>query len=199
MGLRLITAPASPVLTLAEAKEHLRVTHTAQDALITALEKAATQNAEGWLGRALIDQTWELVLDAFPTTNHKEIEIPKPPLIEIVSIIYDDAAGVPQTISALNYFVDNVSQPGWVVPTGSLTWPVALDAINSVRVRFRAGYLDNSSPPVANVPDDIRSAIKLILGALFEYRELQLAGQSPDMPWAAENLLRRHRVELGMA
>ena len=200
MGLRLITPPAE-TLTLEQAKAHLRYVDDDEDALITALVKSATQNVEQFTGRALIDQTWELVLDAFPTTTDElEIKIPKPPLIEVTQIEYDNADGDQIIISSGDYYVDTVSEPGWVVPQGTLTWPTTIDAINSVRVRFRAGYLNTDSPPTAAVPDDILAAVKLMLGTLFEHREVQVVGSTAvRLPWGIENLLRPHRVLLGMA
>lgn len=200
MALKLITSPASDAITLAEAKAHLRVVDSDDDTYISAIVKASCANVEAWLGRALIDQTWDLYLDAFPTTNDLEIKIPLPPLIEVVSIIYNDTAGVEQTVNSANYYVDTVSQPGWVVPVSSFTWPTPLDAINSVRVRFRAGYIDTSSPPQNSVPFDIRAGILLAVGSMFENREQVVVGTiASKLPWGAENLLRPHRVLLGMA
>lgn len=197
MGLRLITPPATDPVSLAVAKAHLRVVDSENDTIISALIKASTTNVEAWLGRALIDQTWDLYIDGFPTA---EIKIPLPPLIEVLEINYDDSDGNIQTVNAADYYVDSVSQPGWVVPAGNLTWPTTLDAINSVRVRFRAGYLSEDSPPVENIPFDIKAAILLNLGSLYEHRETVVIGQiATHLPWGAENLLRPHRVLLGMA
>jgi uncharacterized phiE125 gp8 family phage protein len=203
MGLILISPPATDPITLSEAKDHLRVTSSDNDALITQLIKAATRYAEKFLGRALIDQTWDLYLDSFPTSGQKEIKIPLPPLIEVIQVAYDDGAGIEQTVGVDDYYVDSVSQPGWIVPQGGTSWPATLDAINAVRIRFRAGYLDNGSPQQQNVPDDIRAAIKLTLGALYENREQVIAeaGRTTAiaLPWGAEQLLRMRRVELSMA
>ena len=197
MGLKLITPSVTNAITLIEAKAHLRVVTSDDDTYIGAITAASCANAEKWLGRALVDQTWDLYLDEFPD---EEIQIPLPPLIEVVSIKYDDMAGVEQTLSPSSYYVDSASQPGWVVPAGSLSWPTTIDAINSVRVRFRAGYLDSSSPPVAVVPEDIRAGILLTIGSLYEHRETVVVGTiSSQLPWGVENLLRPHRVLLGMS
>ena len=200
MGLKLISPPAAMAVTLDEAKAHLRVSGTDQDTLITAYTQAAINNVEGWLGRALIDQTWDLYLDAFPSNADLEIEIPKPPLIEVLQIAYDDSAGNEQFVDVNNYYVDTVSQPGWIVPQGNLLWPTPIDAINSVRVRFRAGYLSTDSPPVNAVPEDIKAGIKLTIGNMYEYREDQGVGNNAfKLPFGVEQLLRHHRVLLGMA
>lgn len=201
MGLKLITPPAEWPITLEEAKAHLRVDLDVDDDddLIEALIEAAVDYCDGptgWLGRALIDQTWELVLDSFPACD-KEIKIPMPPLIEVVSIKYDDASGAEQTLETSAYTVDTVSEPGWVLPVGS--WPSIFDGVNAVRVRFRCGYL-GGSPEAETVPGAIKAAIKLILGNLYENRETIVVGQSVDeIPWTAQALMRKHRIHLSMA
>lgn len=203
MALRIITPPPAEPLTLAEVKEHLRVTTTNEDSIIAAYLAAARQSIEGpdgFTGRAFVAQTWELVIDEFPTA---EVKIPLPPLREVVSIKYDDGNGDEQTLDPSLYYVDDVSEPGWIVPV-TAGWPSTLDAINAVRVRFTAGYApDTGVSPTdygANVPDNIKSAILLLVGSLYENREEVVAGTTlTELPWGVEALLRPSRVQLGMA
>lgn len=202
MALKLITGPAAEAITLEEAKQHLRVVDTDEDSLISIYIRAARQwceGPEGFLGRALVTQTWDLVLDSFPTA---EIKVPLPPLQEVVYIKYDDTAGNEQSVSATNYYVDNVSEPGWVLPTAD--WPSTINAVNSVRVRFKAGYPEDTgvSPPdiAANVPFDIKAAMLLLIGSMYENREEVVAGVTlSQLPFGVQALLRPHRVNLGMA
>lgn len=197
--LKLISAPATDPITLDQAKMHLRVIENDEDALISSLIKAATQHAEAFTGRAFIDQTWDLYLDAFPNGDDLGIEIPKPRLIELVQLAYDDASGSTQIMPTTDYSIDAVSEPARISPVAS-TWPTAGESVNAVRVRFRAGYQDASAPDPNAMPEDICAAVKLILGTLFEHRELQVVGTNVmKMPWSAEQLLRQHRVLLGMA
>ena len=198
MAVKMISPPATYPVTVAQAKAHLRVVDDDEDALIELLLASATRHAEQFLGRRLIDQTLELTLDEFPLN---EIKIPYPPLIEVVSIAYDDGDGNEQTLSTGEYTVDNVSQPGWVVPVSSGSWPTTFAGINAVRIRYRAGYLDEtSSPPVANVEHDIVAAILLTLGSLYAHRETVVIGVSAtSLPWGAEQLLRLHRIDMSMA
>jgi len=199
---KLISAPASYPISLVEAKEHLRVgaSTTDRDNYINGCIAAATDYVEQFLGRRLIDQTWELYLDAFPTTGDMQIKIPFPPLISVLQVAYDDPSGFEQIIATGNYYVDNVSEPGWVVLQTVTTWPTPIDAINSVRVRFRAGYLSTGSPQVAAVPPAIKQAILLLIAEMFEHRETSVVGAIVSaMPWSAEQLLRQYRILLGMA
>ena len=204
MALRMITAPSVEPLTLEQVKAHLRVSHSDDDSTIEIYMRAArmtVEGPEGFLGRALVTQVWELVLDAFPAN---EIKVPLPPLQTVESIRYDDPDGNEQVVSTLNYWVDNVNEPGWVVPTAGVPWPTPLDAVNSVRVRFIAGYSPTSdSPPDlrANVPFDIKAGMLLLIGSMYEHREENVVGVTApaSLPFGAEALLRPRRVQLGMA
>src|SRR4030067_860491 len=103
----------------------------------------------GWLSRsrkreqkktrnnmsALITQTWELYLDAFPAW---EIRVPKPTLQSITSIVYTDTDGILQTLAGSMYLVDNKSEPGRITPAFGEVWPVTRAQINAVIVRFVA-------------------------------------------------------------
>lgn len=57
--------PASPVVSVSDAKAALRITHDDEDALIGALVAAATQHLEGYGGvikRALVTQSWRVAV-----------------------------------------------------------------------------------------------------------------------------------------
>ena len=126
MHLKLITPPSGEPLTLAEARAHLRLDvsgsppSSPDDALLTTLITLARQNfdgRDGWIGRALMTQTYDLLLDGFPG-NHmfdylyrgqphfrmgrhrreEAISIPLPPLQSVASIKYVDTNGVLQTM-----------------------------------------------------------------------------------------------------
>jgi uncharacterized phiE125 gp8 family phage protein len=200
LSLKPISPPAYAPVTLTEAKLHLRIDHAEEDTLIEQFIDAATGHVDGprgFLGRALIDQTWDLYLDRFPT---REIKIPLPPLIELISVTYDDTGGVATILDPSLYSIDDVSEPGWIVPVNS-SWPSTFDGINAVRIRFRAGYVDNSfSPAIGEVPADIRSAILLYVGSLYANRETIIVGVSAmEIPWSAEQLLLRRRIDVSLA
>lgn len=198
MAIRLITEPAFEPVTLEEAKLHLRVDHTEDDLLISEYIKASRMFVEKFTARALVAQTWELVIDSFPSS---EIQLPLPPLQSVESIKYDDSAGVEQTLGTTQYEVDTVSEPGWVVPviTG---WPSGtFNGINAVRIRFVAGYASANSPPIDTVPSSLKSAILLQVGNFYANRESQVVGTIVNqLPTGGIlHLMRQYRVALGMA
>ncbi len=196
-GLRLITAPAMEPINLIEARLHLKLDATGSpaahpdDSIVTSLITAIRQHLDGRdgrLNRCLISQDWELVLDEFPSN---EIRIPLPPLQQIFSVKYDDVNGAEQIFPSSDYVVDTVSQPGWILPKTGKSWPATMDTINAVRIRFKAGYGDAA----ANVPTPIRQAMLLMIGHLYENRELVTIGHiAPELPFTAEALLSAYEV-----
>ena len=95
-------APAEEPVTTAEAKLHLRVDHGDEDAYIDTLVATARQHIELVTRRAMVDTTFTLKMDAFPT----EIRPPRSPLSSVSSITYVDTDGATQTLSASVYSVD---------------------------------------------------------------------------------------------
>lgn len=193
MRLRLIAAPATEPVTLAEATAQVSGFGTANDAILGALIVAAREHLDGRkgiLGRALMPQTWELLLDNFPvgvtlggseqlrisvTTRDRElrnaryiIEIPLPPLASVTSITYTDTAGVLQTLPTSVYAVDTASEPGVVSLKYGQSWPATRTERNAVTIKFVAGYADS-----ATVPQALKAAMKLHIADLFENRERQ--------------------------
>jgi uncharacterized phiE125 gp8 family phage protein len=175
-GLLCITAPSEEPIDLLEMREFLRVTNHAEDRLIRQLMRDARQEFDGpaaWFGRALVTQTWDLVLDAFPLPNARPeceaanrkaaILLPLPPLQSVTSVKYLDANGVQQTLDPTAYQVDTRSEPGELMPAYGTQWPTARSgAANAVTVRFVAGY----GPPPA-VPEPIK--VWIMRAAAFRY------------------------------
>ena len=172
--LRTVDATTEP-LTTAEAKTHLRVTISADDAYIDALVKACRQTAEKELRRSLITQTWERTLDAFPTTANAEIRLDMPPVIAITSVKYlESVAGTLLTLNATSYTLDSKSEPGWLVPAYGYVWPDTYATINAVTVTYTAGY----GAAAADVPQAIKQWILVHVGHYYENREATMPGVS---------------------
>ena len=166
--MKLITPPTVEPITLAEARTHLRVTHTDEDALITSLISVARADAENELQRSLITQTREIARDAFPAA----IELTFGPVIAVTSVKFDDPAGIEQTLDPATYRLDTFRLSGWIVPDPDYSWPETRQHVNAVRVRYVAGY----GPAASDVPAPIRQWILLRIGTLFEHRESVAAG-----------------------
>jgi uncharacterized phiE125 gp8 family phage protein len=70
MKATLITAPTIWPVTVQETKEHLYVDGNDHDVVIDGVIKAATRQMENWTRRAIMTQTWEYYLDAFPGDDY---------------------------------------------------------------------------------------------------------------------------------
>lgn len=146
MTLKLIDEPGTEPLTLAEVRRWLRINDdfTADDVDLLDLITAQRVQAEHETGRSFLSTTWEAVYDAFPV---RELFLQAPlPVSSIVSIKYLDTTGAQQTLDSGAYVLDDASTPAFVLPATGLSWPVTIDAINAVRVRFVQGWSSASNP-----------------------------------------------------
>jgi len=197
MALKVTVQPTVEPVSLTEAKSHCRVDIDDDDILIQSYIKAARIYAEGLQNRAFVTRTYELWLDGFPYGHYpygRGIEIPMPPLVSVTSIdIYatDNTKTTDTTLT--NYFIDTKSEPGRILLAYSCLWPTTvLRPANGVCITFVAGY------GVAEVvPENVKAAIKLIVGHLYEHRESIIEGRGftpAELPMGVEALLGIERV-----
>jgi len=174
MPIKITIAPASEPVSLDEAKLHLRVDGTDDDAWITRAIKAARMWCETRACAAFVTQTAELALERFPTAPDREapaIVVPLPPLSTVTSVQYYDAQGVLQTLDASKYQVDAVSQPGRILPAPGTSWPATQSGrIDAVKVTFVCGVASDQVDP--RVPQ----AILMLVGHWYEHRESFVTG-----------------------
>lgn len=186
MALKLTVPRAAQPVTLAEAKLHLRVDSSDEDALISALIVAATDDAEHLMGRAVLTQRWQLTLDAFnapppsgqlvaPASTPDEIALQRPPVTSVVSVKYLQASdGVLTTLAPSEYTLAAASDyTARLVPAWGKSWPATRDMPEAVQIVFECGYAD-----AASVPENIKAWIKLRVGSLYANREQWTTGRN---------------------
>ena len=182
-GLSIVTPPAEEPIDTDEAKAHLRVTGSDDDTYIETLIVSARQWIEQELYRQLVTATWDLVMDEFPS-GLAPIRIPGAPLVSVTSISYTDAAGDAQSWSADEYVVSTSREPGEIRPAYGQLYPNTRNAPDVVTVRFVAGYGE-----AEDVPKLLKSALKLIIGSLYEFREDQVERAISRLPMGTERIL----------
>jgi uncharacterized phiE125 gp8 family phage protein len=170
MNLKIFAKPLINPLDLAIVKKHLRIFHDDEDEIITGLIEAVTSHIDGRhgvLGRALITQTWDLILSRFPAGRDR-IHIPFPPLQEVVSIFYKDTSGDVFTIPSVNYGISIGDDEALVCSANGVGWPLGVSSDpDPVTVRFKCGYGD----AVTDIPPAIRQAMLLMIARLYACRE----------------------------
>lgn len=190
-GLKLVTAPTEEPITLADAKLHLRVTHTEEDGRIASMIEAARRRCEAETRRALVTQTWDLTLPFWPGVGNSvvtsgpewpwmgrggRIILPKPPLQSITSITYLTPAGSTLAVTEGTDFKVRTGSPGVVSLKSGKSWPSVSTEDDPIMIRFVAGYGLGAA-----VPDSLVQGMLLLIGSMYEHREDLVVGQTPAM------------------
>ncbi len=190
MKLQPVTPPAVEPVSIAEAKAHCRVDGDDEDAWFTTAIAAARALCESIADRAFIEQTFRLSLDSFPVVGCRDgpvIILPRPRLIEVVSVQYVDTDGATQTLDPSQYQVDDQAEPAAILLAPDASWPDTRTGwVNAVRVTFTAGWGDQPE----DVPPLATHAIKTLVSHWYENRETSTPGVlSAEMDRAMRQLL----------
>lgn len=185
---RLVAGPAAEPISLDEAKLQVRVDADAETGLIAAYIAAARQMCEEQTWRALMTQTWELLLPAWP--DLRSLHLPRPPLQAVTWVRYVDADGTEQTLDTGAYEVITAREPGGLVLNYGRNWPQLGHAALPVTVRFVAGY----GLTAVAVPEPLRQGMRLLVGHMYANRESVNVGNTSIMPQAVDWLWRPYQV-----
>ena len=183
----LVSAPAAEPISLADAKEHLNIVNsTDDDDMITRWIAAVRRDAEQYMHRAIITQTWDFFWDTFPGV----IYVPNSPVQSVTSLKYYDTNNTEQTLSSALYESDLNREPAIIRPVSAQTWPSTYDRMAAVTLRVVCGYGDASA-----VPEDIIAGMLTWIANLYMHRGETEQGKDPQhRPFAYEQLMLPHRV-----
>lgn len=166
----LYTAPILQAVSIEEAKSHLRITDNASDLSVSQFVSAATEEAEQYLGRGLLTQTWKANFEGFAN------DLPLPmaaPLQSVTSVTYYDENGTQQTLASSVYDVDTQARPGAVRLKSGQSWPSLQSDRRGwrVQVTYVVGWTS-----AASVPERIKQGIRQFVA----YLELDRDGMEPQ-------------------
>lgn len=163
-----IVEPTFEVTTAADARTWCRIDSSVEDSILTKLIASARRTAEHETDRALLRQTLELVLDAFPADgirlDRTMANVGAKP--EIVSVTYVDPDGVTQTMPSADYYLDDKQTPCWLLPAVDTDWPSTREQANAVIVQYTAGFDSDK------IPDDLWTYVMASVAAWYRHREL---------------------------
>lgn len=192
--LTLVAGPSQPLLSLAEAKQHVAIDHDDDDAMLESIVAAANgwmDGESGVLGRALITQTWRLTLSAPP--RERSLRLPIPVVQSVSEITYYDETNTEQTLAASEYRL--VSQPeyGVVELAEGANWPNTYRRNDALSVEYVTGYGDTA----ADVPQAIRHAAALLAAFWYDNRGAATERSMSAMPMGVQALLANYRLARG--
>jgi len=159
-----VTGPSSELVTLDEARKHLRVDSTDEDDMILSWIIAARQYCEAVTKRSFGVQSYRWKIDSFPSDRY--LLFPMSPLVSVTSISYQDTNGDLQTFS--DYIVNVDSVPGQIYLDYDAYWPSIYDMPSAVTILFTAGY----------APAMVKTAIKMLVADFYQNRETKILGVS---------------------
>lgn len=176
-----LSQPAIEPLTLAQAKQHLRVDWDLDDEYISGLITAARQLVEQLTNRAIFNRKMRLTLDCFPwpgwgtttgSTAHDyflayyyrdlTIRLPKPGGFSVESVSYIANDSTKQTIAPANYTLDLTSEPARISPAPGYTWPYQQNYVpGQVIIDYTAGTYEQPVTETITVPTAAPHSVSL--------------------------------------
>lgn len=171
MNFQRLTYPSTTILSLQEAKDHLRVTNTDDEPVIMDCIKAATGLVERYTNQFFLSGSCVVYLDAREFTAYNEIKIWAYPVNEITSIKYLDTNGVEQTFAASNYSTDLSDSPARILSTTIAT--VKQNIVNAYRIYLNVGFLNRDK-----IDPELLNWIKIFIGFFYQTRQPEYTGQA---------------------
>ena len=181
----LTTPPPVEPLSLAEAKAHLRVTHSDDDIYISTLINSARSTVEQFCGLALIQQSWSVFYDSWP--SHGILNLPLAPILSITDLLIYGEDDVAAPIDHAHYFLDAASKPCRLLLRQGRSVPMPGRRANGIEIKLVAGF----GATAAAVPNQLKQALLLIIADWYASRGDVDAG---DLPLSARSLLAPYRT-----
>jgi hypothetical protein len=201
-------------ISLAMAKAHRRIDTSDDDVLLAQLLRAATSHIEAITGKYLSTRIVTQTIDGFPGSgctgaggywvngypggyfvssppaiSGQAIRLWRGPASSIVSIKYDDANGVEQTLSSFRLVDGRNAQ---LLPAYGAAWPVTAVGPGSVRLTYIAGY------DPAELPSDLVQAALMMFAHLDANREAvavsERSGSAIEVPFGVDMLTAPYRA-----
>ena len=192
MSLRVVTPATGLIMSLDDAKAHLRVTWNDEDDLIQSLIKTAQSVVENWTQRRYMAQTLEWVTDAWSDP----MVLPVAPgagstAASIVSVTYATSDGSSQILSPTLYWDRPAGETRALVRRWFQMYPWLGDAAERVVIRF------SITGDATTVPPGAIHAMKLLISHFRENREAVVGVDNRDsstpLPLGVEMLLMPER------
>ncbi len=163
MPLTLLKGPAREPVSLADMKDWLKIDGIDEDGLIAALIISARLSVETISAKALITQSWRLVLDEWP--DRPFIDVPLAPVSSLAAARVYNADGSTTALNGAEFLVGaSASQKPRLVLLKRQ--PAPMRPMAGIEIDLVAGYGDDG----AAVPEPLKLALKMLVAFWFENR-----------------------------
>jgi uncharacterized phiE125 gp8 family phage protein len=172
----LLAGPAEEPVSLAEAKAFLRLDADNDDGLVLTLISAARLHVESVTGRALVNQNWRLVLDAWPVDG--VVTLPVSPLVSLTVITAYDAQGDDHVVPMAQFEAATGVTPARLILPRTVDGMPVLRERFGIEVDYVAGFGD-----ATDVPSDLKRGVLALVAHWYEHRDAVLvAGSGAVIP-----------------
>lgn len=170
-----IASPTARPISLALAKDHLKISGSAEDALVTLYLDAAIRAVENKLQRSIMDSEHELYCTAWQHV----VSLQQAPVSAINSVKYYDENGDLQTLATGMYRVLNFKRPAELEFDEDFEAPGLYNREYPIVINFNAGHAVSATG--TEEVQFISNNILLELTDRYENRQNEAAGTSVAM------------------
>lgn len=181
----LIEGPALEPIDLDEVKKALKFTPTTEDTLIDAYMSAARQRFEELTGIDIMATTRERRIYG---TVGGPIELPHPPLLEVLSVTYgdlgDETTLVEDTDFAVVMPIGPFPSPGFIRSLNTAGWTSGVQTV----IRYRSGF----GTQRAAVPELVKVTLYQLVASFHKFRasvqDIRPGAQMAPVPFVEDIL-----------
>jgi uncharacterized phiE125 gp8 family phage protein len=148
------------VLSLTDAKAHLNITHSHQDALIQSYIDAAIDEAQNYTARSL--KIYEVTIKL--TSFMDELVLTLTPYLANLAIKYFDESNTEQTLDPENYVLGYHFGEPVLYYNDVSALPSVYDRQDAITITYDAGY------GLQEMPTQFVQFCKLLVGTFYEHR-----------------------------
>jgi len=175
------TPDFSTVISTADLKAHLRVTHSDEDSIINSYRTAACQFVENYCNTRLTDHTVNFYANYFSSV----IELTLAPCIRVNNVKYSTAKGAAlTTLSSTQYYTETNRNPAVIK---FMTAPsVNTDDIAPIVINADIGY--------STAPEALVQAVRFLVSHYYENRQAAEVAKIKEVPIGVFSLMEAYRT-----
>jgi len=182
MTIALLVPPALEPVAAADAKAHMRIDQSLEDALISDLIRVAREHVEFATGQKLISQVWRQYEPRLGPDREVCARVLPVQSISTVTIYSQD--GTPRILTAQEAWIDRTRNQTRI---GFAQTVLPAQAANGVEIDLTVGMADTG----VEIPGALRHAILMLVAHWYEFRGAVPADQQPvSIPPGFETLIR---------